>query len=493
MTRRWGILPFLLLAGAALGAPPVAGGFMTGKDSAVYVYWFHPETQVWELGIDDDSGAFDIFPAFERGLYSMAQRISLPNLSYVTAFSERLYLSDHYPECPGSQFSPFGFSIYPESSDSLPGGPPIVTGRDSLLPENGAGDGWIRHPVGMPNLTGDNLWFSHEWNFYTPTAPEIKALRLPGAAAFNKIGTGPEGNRQWNGLGYALVFRYRFLTLIAPDASLNDGWRKAGTGTGPEGFLITRYSSSGDKEIEEWCSQADTLLKRLPDGSTDSVSIGTGCDSPTGENALTLAFDSARVLPITVEIDCGGFDSSSGVCECFLNVTSRSLETMDLVVGYDRRHIRIPSKRITVPPSGTAMVSVTVSEPAEGSWRHAILFEDAGRHQYPYLVIVECLPSGHTAVEVPPENQTAETALSVSPNPVTSAGMIRLKTATSQGRVEIYNILGQKIVGLPVNPDGETVWDERDENGRLLPSGVYFVRLVGGRSRPVTARVIILR
>ncbi|MDD4051948.1 MAG: T9SS type A sorting domain-containing protein [candidate division Zixibacteria bacterium] len=493
MARMWSILPFVLLAGTALGASPVAGGFMTGKDSAVYVYWFHPETQVWEQGIDDDGTAFDVFPAFEPGFCSMAQRISLPNFSFVTTFSERLYLGDHYPEFPGNQFSPFGFSVYLEGDDSLPARIPILSDRDSLLPENVAGDGWMYHRVDISDLTGDNLWFSHDWDYDTPTAPEIKALRIPVAAATNKIGTGPEGDRQWNGLEYLLVFQYRFLTLIAPDVDTDGAWRKAGTGTGPEGFLITRYASGDDKATNEWCSSADTLLQRLPDGPTDSVSIRAGCDGETGEDALTLAFDPARVLPITVEADCGEYDSSSGVCECILSVISASLDTVELLAGYDWRHVQIPSKRITIPPSGTVAVSATISQSAAGSRRQAILLEDAGRPRYPYLIIVECQSSGHTAVETAPENHGSKTILSVCPNPVTSAGMIRLRTATSQGRIEIFNILGQRVAGLPVNPGGETVWDERDERGRLLPSGVYLVRLVEGRGLPATARVIIVR
>ncbi|MBN1543454.1 S8 family peptidase [candidate division KSB1 bacterium] len=55
--------------------------------------------------------------------------------------------------------------------------------------------------------------------------------------------------------------------------------------------------------------------------------------------------------------------------------------------------------------------------------------------------------------------------------------------ATNALRVDIYNLLGQKVVGLWNGPASEfhrLYWDGRDSSGRLVHSGVYFCRVQFG-------------
>jgi hypothetical protein len=493
MMRITNLLALTVLAGVAYGTPPVAGGFMTGPDSTVYVYWFHPETQAWDLGVEADGGTFDIYPSSTPGFYSMAQRALLPSLSLVTTFSEQLYIGDHHPTWPGNQFSPFGFSVYAEDDDSLPDTTPIVQGRDSLFSADAAADGWVHHQVCIPNLTGAALWFSHDWDPQTPAAPEIKAAQMPDAVLFNRLGIGTGETRQWSGLGYALVFRYRFLTIIAPDSSFDCGWRKTGNAIGPDGFLITRYGTPGEKAITKWCNPVDTLVRLLPDGPGDSVGIRAGCDGAGGEEELMLTFAPVRVLPISVEVECGAADTSSGVCACNLRVTSRSPDTLRLSVGYDRSHIRTLSDRITVPPEGGVMIPAIINWSSDQSRRFAILFEETSTLRYPYLIMVDYSLSGPAAVGEPRDIQTSDGTFSVLPNPIISGETARFKAGSPGGRLVVFNILGQRVAEFSLDSSGETIWDERDENGRFLPSGVYFARLEGGHGQVATVKLILVR
>ena len=453
---------------------------------------FIPRRRSWEIGIENDSGAYDIYSNVEPGFYSMAQRVSLPNL-VVCHHLFRTTVSGRSLSEPGREINsvPSAFRSMPKTTIHFPEQFrffPVGTACCRTTPP--AMDGFI---IGLtfPILTGIALWFSHDWDPQTPSAPEVKAVRSPDATLYNRLGIGAGDTRRWSNLGYALVFRYRFLTVITPDSSNDCGWRKAGSGNGPEGFLVTRYGGPGAKAITEWCNPADTLFRLLPDGPGDSVGIRTGCDGLGGEEKLMLTFDSNRVLPINVEAECEAVDSSSGACT--LRLTSRSPDTLRLSAGYDRGNVQILSDRITLSPWGSIAIPAIIKGLPNESRNFAVIFEETSRSRYPYLIIVECTFSGPTIVGDPGDNQAHDGSFSVFPNPLTPGKTARFKTARSNARFMVFNILGQQVAEFSVGSNGETVWDERDEKGRLLPSGVYFARLEGGRGQPATVKLVLVR
>jgi flagellar hook assembly protein FlgD len=48
----------------------------------------------------------------------------------------------------------------------------------------------------------------------------------------------------------------------------------------------------------------------------------------------------------------------------------------------------------------------------------------------------------------------------------------------------VYDVLGRKVWGLVNEPNDAgwhtLIWDGRDDSGRRVPSGTYFLRLEGG-------------
>jgi subtilisin family serine protease len=86
--------------------------------------------------------------------------------------------------------------------------------------------------------------------------------------------------------------------------------------------------------------------------------------------------------------------------------------------------------------------------------------------------------------------------LSVSPNPSHDVSVIRF-AAGSLGTVldaGVFDVSGRRIRGLPLQSarSGQIEWDGRDENGRAVPSGIYWVKLQtlnGDRS----ARIVRIR
>lgn len=83
------------------------------------------------------------------------------------------------------------------------------------------------------------------------------------------------------------------------------------------------------------------------------------------------------------------------------------------------------------------------------------------------------------------------------PNPFASATTIRYQTDTAADvELAVYDVLGRRVATLArgLRPAGahEATWDGRDQDGRVLASGVYLVRLTAG-DRAATRRVTLLR
>ena len=75
------------------------------------------------------------------------------------------------------------------------------------------------------------------------------------------------------------------------------------------------------------------------------------------------------------------------------------------------------------------------------------------------------------------------------PNPSSSRVFLEFSTDTSDlVRVEVFDVRGRRVRGWEGNGGENTTmtWNFRDAAGRLVPAGVYFARLSGGRQTRVT-------
>ena len=95
-----------------------------------------------------------------------------------------------------------------------------------------------------------------------------------------------------------------------------------------------------------------------------------------------------------------------------------------------------------------------------------------------------------------PELPTTLALLPNHPNPFSSVTAFRAGApASGSERIEVYDLNGQRLVGRDVSlsPGWQTVdFDGRDDAGLLLPSGVYFCRIVSG-AQARTQKFVIAR
>ena len=84
--------------------------------------------------------------------------------------------------------------------------------------------------------------------------------------------------------------------------------------------------------------------------------------------------------------------------------------------------------------------------------------------------------------------------LTAYPNPSAKEVRIQIKVPEGQGRLAIYDITGRLVRDLTQKMRGSqvVVWDGRDEQGRAVTSGSYFVKLRTGEKER-TRKVVILR
>lgn len=78
------------------------------------------------------------------------------------------------------------------------------------------------------------------------------------------------------------------------------------------------------------------------------------------------------------------------------------------------------------------------------------------------------------------------------PNPFRHTTTVCLKDWTSRCLLQIRDATGRRVRDLRLSESGNAVWDGRDQDGRRLPAGAYFIEARVGAARRV-ARVLMAR
>jgi len=99
--------------------------------------------------------------------------------------------------------------------------------------------------------------------------------------------------------------------------------------------------------------------------------------------------------------------------------------------------------------------------------------------------------------ETPQESVPELLRISVQPNPFNTSTAIVLKLPRqSYAQSSIYNIKGQKVYQITERslPSGVNTlyWDGRSENGKVLPNGIYLLR-VSVKGKHFVSRLTLLK
>ena len=488
--RQYLYLAFLVLSwSCGQASPPIFGGFATGPNSARYLFWFHTDLYAYEQGVPETGGELNLAPGEVTGVYIAAQRADFPFMTYLADFSVRIYPGDMYPGLPGDQFSSFTYAVYRHGSDSVPSMPPLRSGENSLCGGIPCAEYWVTNPIGFLNVAGEDLWLGFQWSETTPSAPQIRCRILSGAGAFNRFGSGTGNTYSWNILEYAPQYRMRLLGVMPSDLSTRFGQRQSAvTSTPPDSFLIEGYAP--DPTPAHYFCGADTLIFRLP-GKYDSISITSIYDNSPESSSLVIAFDEGKILPVAAIID---FSGSAAARDTFhLLLTNVRVDPIDLVLGCDTMMIRGNGCKVSIDGLQTVTVSFAIAVPDGDSVSSVIIIQDDAGRYYPLLIPVVYPPDQQTPVEeTEPTAVRPQHGFDIFPNP--SLGMVRFRSYDYPGgaRFEIFNVAGQKVAELSTAARTTAVWDRRDRQGRLVPPGIYFVRMTD-RDATSCRKIVLLR
>jgi hypothetical protein len=125
-------------------------------------------------------------------------------------------------------------------------------------------------------------------------------------------------------------------------------------------------------------------------------------------------------------------------------------------------------------------------------WRFAVRGVDAAQTPGPISNIAEAVTpvggalNGHTGMAVAARPQPAATSVTIDWQGDDSG--------TVASFLEVYDLTGRerRRIALGTEPGGSYNWDGRDGESRLLPAGLYFIRLVSG-ARHAGSRVVFVR
>ncbi len=95
----------------------------------------------------------------------------------------------------------------------------------------------------------------------------------------------------------------------------------------------------------------------------------------------------------------------------------------------------------------------------------------------------------------PPAPQLPRLEFTAYPNPVSTSGagfQLRLRGNASTYEGEVIDLRGTRVRRFRADGENRIVWDGRDEDGRLVPAGIYFLRARGDGAE-AAKRVVVLR
>jgi hypothetical protein len=462
---------------------------MTGADSGIYVFWFHPSLHAYEQGIDGEVEELNLAPGDVVGQFSFVQKSPFPFMSYITDYRVKINRGDIFPYLAGDQFSPFGYSMYYDSPDSLPVQPAASEGNGRFCGGEPCGDLWAENQINWLNLDGADMWFGLDWADSTPSAPQIKATILPNAKDYNLWGERVGEVYFWNRSMYYLIFRYRFLTPFTIDSQVEPGWRRPlEMVTRPDSFLIKCHGVISSQYIVG----TDTLYFQIPPGKVDSVEVFTFHDNRLEDTSLILRFIDDMVAPLTAEVS---FEKKTLMSYDFnLIISNCGPEAMELILGYDNNQLECLDAVPSVGGYETAVVPFRLTATESDSLELLITIQDKGQFHYPLLVSAVYPPRDPTDVEEEGDSPgIPDIRIRTYPNPCHGRMVISLPRSVQHSTIELFNVIGQKIKEWSSVGGRDVTWDGRIEGGARLPAGIYFVRVTDSRGAVQSKKIILLR
>lgn len=274
---------------------------------------------------------------------------------------------------------------------------------------------------------------------------------------------------------------------VARDGSLVDSWANsknifglAWDATAPDGPWLWVFSQDGSPQIQ--ASQFD----------------------PASGSYTGVEFQCPAIDPVN---GCaGGATFSTGLVPGRGILLGLLQDNPDRLVAYDIRPHNAPWLTLSrtagsfVPPDNDSLRLIFNNTGLDSNLSYRALIkviDQRGTIRDSVMAILRS-PTGVQYPESFPSSLTGRTSLRTAPNPFKGQVTISLNLAgKSSTRLSVYNISGQQVKTIVssrqlTGGSHSFLWNGTDEGGRILPSGIYFMRLQTPNERLIH-KVLLLR
>jgi len=482
------------LLSAVFAIAPVSGGFITDTKDSVYVYWYHPDVNRYEISLLENNPEAHKSPAQVAGYYCMAQALFLPSLVYVSDISVAVYDPTFDPFNINQPYESLDLAIFHAEDDSLPRNKCFYRGEFTVDQIDSDGRLLISGALDT-SLTGCRLiWCGAVWGYDNPAYPEVMLEEWNYQYyGLNKIGCGDGESYIWQDLSHLLPFRADVLSPFPLEYDPDYGTCTQISGNDiPAGFNIKCYGQFGfhDSEIS-----GDSLITILPLTDIDSVSIISKYDGLIDDEGLTLYFNKDRILPVKLVGDYDTIILGQGAKNIILE--NLSGDSLNLNISLDGEGFKISPESIRLVPYANIELEITGPDTLwAGTDIRINMCEFTSSAYYPFSVKGYCIPDQTTAViddsDILPLPDDFVIAY---PNPFSINEPVRFKTNNGLVRLEFYDILGRKVDEISIKSvnSSDIYWVGKNADGNRLASGMYMARIVLRDGSIRTKKVVLIR
>ena len=472
---------------------PVCPVVYVGSDGAFELFWFHPNLHRHYLCNIDSSVDAESCIGTASKIYGVATRFGIN--PPVMVDSAKIFIADRdpFPELPGDQYSPIRLFLKNRNGEHVFSD---VWTREVALDSNSSPGGDIVGASVELSISRDfEVWAGCEWLKSHSSAPLVGICHsaiLPEQYIYQR--TDSVYNLQQSPEGFMVG-----LEMLHWAESAECGGDH-GNQQGVPTFSILFAADTVDfygTSVRLDSLGPDSLFSRLDieESGYARILASNGVDSSASE-FIFLDKDkipNLQVAPPSVDGKAGN-DYSDSYPIYLTNIgaeqlCARLIHDPSLMTLSDSAVCLAQSEQveIIITPEGAGVIDSAVSTD---------LVIETSDEAYPILYHMILRPAGPTSVsDTLVGLRPAFRVSPASPNPFNRAVEFRLDAGgRDQVELMVFNLLGQRVYEeiLRISESTTTRWNGRDDQGRELPSGLYFFRFVSGEYA-VTRRALLIK
>jgi pectate lyase len=228
-------------------------------------------------------------------------------------------------------------------------------------------------------------------------------------------------------------------------------------------------------------SLLDDAIKYSPEGRRIQITSGTGAGQIRTGLDVTVVDELNQV--ITSNVDAAWQEVPDATSH--FRISAYCLNTLNGYPGYASGQPFTDTDHDGMPDDWELAQGLNPQDPSDRNGT------DLSEENYTNLEVF--LNGYYTDTPLTVDEPLDEAGLSIQPNPFSDATIIQLLgNGHSSAVAEIFSTDGRLVTDLDSNGNGQFMWNGTDTQGRLMPNGLYIVRIATSGEN-ATGRLVLIR